>query len=575
MEPTLLATPITLELIDGKPSSAGSITQKIILPTSFNGFATKCETTFLVTSLGQSPLVLGYPWLSTHNPLINWTDRTLAFQQTGTSALSPVSTPCTSSQSSPETAPLAFTPSLLSQSSAEPGPMVPQPSGIEFQSESLPPSLQASPDKVVAAASVQSTSSGLPSTTSSLPEQLPSSDNGDKHVTDLIPLEYHHLQDVFNKQDSEVLPPHPPFDHSIPLEEGRMPPFGPIYSLSEKELATLKDYIDSNLQSGFIAPSSSPSGAPILFVKKKDGSLRLCVDYRGLNKITIKNRYPLPLIGELLDRLGQAKFFTKIDLRNAYNQIRIAEGDEWKTAFRTRYGLFEYRVMPFGLTNAPASFQHLVNFTFRDMLDKFIIVYLDDILIYSSTLEEHHQHVEQVLQRLQEHKLYAKAEKCEFHSRSVEFLGFKVSPDGISMDPGKVQAISEWPSPKNVTEVQSFLGFTNFYRQFIRSYSAIAAPLTNLTKKDKPFCWAELQETAFTNLKHQFATASLLKHFNPALPLVLETDASDFAICSVLSQYHQDRLHPIAFYSRKMSSSELNYEIHDKEMLAIVASFKH
>lgn len=199
-------------------------------------------------------------------------------------------------------------------------------------------------------------------------------------------------------------------------------PFGPIYNLSETELEALREYLDENLKKGFIRPSESPAGAPILFVKKKDGSLRMCVDYRGINKITIKNRYPLPLIAELLDRLKSAKVFTKIDLRGAYNLLRIKAGEEWKTAFRTRYGHFEYLVMPFGLTNAPASFQHLMNHNFRDL----------------------QSHVIQVLDRLRQTQLYAKASKCEFHQTSVEFLGFVVSDQGLSMDTKKVKSITEW-----------------------------------------------------------------------------------------------------------------------------------
>lgn len=389
-----------------------------------------------------------------------------------------------------------------------------------------------------------------------------------------IPTQYHQYLDVFSQQSADKLPPHRSFDHHIPLEDSKSPPWGPIYSLSETELVALKDYLDDNLKKGFIVPSESPAGAPILFVKKKDGSLRLCVDYRGLNKITTKNRYPLLLISELLDRLRKAKVFTKIDLRGAYNLLRIAEGEEWKTAFRTRYGLFEYKVMPFGLTNAPASFQHLMNYNFRDMLDKYVICYLDDILIYSDNLEEHQNHVTQVLQRLRDTGLYAKAEKCEFHTSSVEFLGFVISNNGIAMDIKKVQAVLDWPPPTNLSELRSFLGFCNFYRRFIKNYSKIAHPLTQLTKKDLPYVWAEPQARAFDSLKQSFTSADLLRHYDPGKQLVLETDASDYAIAGILSHEEDGKLFPIAFMSRKMVAAELNYEIHDKEMLAIISSFK-
>lgn len=260
---------------------------------------------------------------------------------------------------------------------------------------------------------------------------------------------------------------------SIDLEEGKSPPFGPLYSLSELELKALSEWLEENLSKGFIRSSRSSAGAPILFVKKKDGSLRLCVDYRALNNITIKNRYPLPLIPEALDRLRKAKVYSKLDLRGAYNLVRVKEGDEWKTAFRTRYGHFECLVMPFGLTNAPAVFQHFMNDVFRDLLDHTVLIYLDDILIFSDSEEEHVKHVKQVLARLVDNKLYAKAEKCEFHVTTTEFLGFIVPANGISMASNKVDAIMSWPLPTKVREIQQFLGFANFYRKFIKGYSRI------------------------------------------------------------------------------------------------------
>ena len=356
--------------------------------------------------------------------------------------------------------------------------------------------------------------------------------------------------------------------------DGTNPGFGPIYSLSTVEQQALREYLDDNLQKGFITPSESPAGSPILFVKKKDGSLRLCVDYRKLNNITVKNRYPLPLIGDLIDKLQDATVYTKIDLRGAYNLIRISPGEEWKTAFRCRYGLFEYRVMPFGLTNAPASFQHLMNHVFHDLLDKNVIVYLDDILIYSRSMEEHTQHVKDVLARLQQNKLYAKHEKCEFHASKVEFLGFVISPSGVSMDSNKVAAVTNWPRPKTVKEVQSFLGFANFYRRFINQFAKLSNPLHELSKKGVDFLWGESHEHAFTALKESMTTAPVLRHYDPTLPITLETDASDYALGAILSQEQDGITRPVAFSSRKMLPAELNYPVHDKEFLAIFNAFK-
>jgi hypothetical protein len=298
-----------------------------------------------------------------------------------------------------------------------------------------------------------------------------------------IPEEYLEYQDVFSKAKGDELAPHRDIDHSIPLIDGKQPPFGPLYNLSEKELKVLKDYTDEFLNKKFIRASKSPAGAPVLFTKKKDGSLRLCVDYRGLNQITIKNRCPLPLITETLDKLKGAKIYTKIDIYGAYNRIRIKEGDEWKTAFRTRYGHFEYLVMPFGLTNAPATFQAYINDTLREFLDEFCVVYLDDILIYSKNRKEHIQHVKKVLAKLREAGLYANTSKCEFFTSKTEFLGYIVSPEGITMDPSKIQTIQEWEVPRNIKDVQSFVGFSNFYRRFIKGFSRICRPLFRLTQK--------------------------------------------------------------------------------------------
>ncbi len=252
------------------------------------------------------------------------------------------------------------------------------------------------------------------------------------------------------------------------------PPRGRIFPLSQPESRAMNHYIQEELAKGFIRPSTSPASAGFFFVKKKGGDLRPCIDYRGLNEITVKFRYPLPLVPSALEQLRSAQFFTKLDLRCAYNLIRIREGDEWKTAFSTTSGHYEYRVMPFGLVNSPAVFQSFINDVFRDMLDHYVIVYIDDILVYSETLQEHVQHVRSVLQRLIKYQLYAKLEKCEFHTTSVAFLGYVISQEGVAMDESKVHAVLNWPLPSTIKELQRFLGFANFYRRFIRGFSSIA-----------------------------------------------------------------------------------------------------
>ncbi|KAJ1572836.1 hypothetical protein NDA15_005505 [Ustilago hordei] len=356
------------------------------------------------------------------------------------------------------------------------------------------------------------------------------------------------------------------------VDRRRKPPQGPLYLKGPKEMSELRRYLDENLEKGFIRPSKSPARSPVLFVPKKDGGLRLCVDYRGLNEITVKNRAPLPLIEEQLFLLRKARIYTKLDLRAAYNLIQIAKGDEWKTAFGTQLGLYEYLVMPFGLANAPAHFQSFINDIFRDIIGVYVVVYLDDFLIFSDTEEVHVKHVTEVLTRLRSNRLFAKLSKCEFHTKTVEFLGYIIKPTGIEMDPEKVRTVKEWPMPESIHDIQRFLGFANFYRRFIAHFARIAKPLTALVKPIERFKKFELPEEAqqaFHKLIQAFTSAGVLQHFDYHLPTRLETDASDFAIAGVLKQEHEGRWHPVAFYSRKMSSAEKNYEIHDKELLAV------
>ena len=337
-------------------------------------------------------------------------------------------------------------------------------------------------------------------------------------------------------------------------------------------MTALRQFLDENLRNGFIWPSNSSHGAPILFVKKKDGSLRLCVDFRGLNKISKKDRYPLPLISDLLDSPGKARIYTKIDLRHAYHLVRIREGDEWKTTFRTKYGSF---VMPFGLSNAPGAFQCFMNDVFADMLDVCVVVYLDDILIYSSDKATHRKQVKEVLRRLRKHGLYAKPEKCEFDRESVEYLGYILSPAGLTMASDKIQTIQDWPEPRRVKDIQSFLGFANFYRRFIYNFSDITVPLTRLTRKNVPFLFGDAEREAFNYLKSAFSSAPILTHWIPDRPIIVETDASDYALVAILSiELENGEIHQVAFHSRSFNPTELNYNVHDKELFAIFEAFR-
>ncbi|KAH0282023.1 hypothetical protein KCU62_g9957, partial [Aureobasidium sp. EXF-3399] len=303
--------------------------------------------------------------------------------------------------------------------------------------------------------------------------------------------------DVFSRQSADQLPPHRPQDHGIDLQPGKQPPYSRARGMSHEELLATKKYLDENLDKGFIRRSSSPAAAPMLLVRKPGGGLRFCVDYRGLNDMTIKNRYPIPLIRETLDKLSRAKYFSKLDIIAAFNNMRIKEGDEWKTAFNTRYGQYD-----------------------------------------------------------------------EFEATSVKYLGLIISTDGLSMDKQKVAAVQEWPTLRVLKDVQGFLGFANFYRRFIEKFSKVAKPLTDLTKT-----------AAFDDLKLRFTQAPILAHFDWAKDTVVETDASDWVVSAVMSQWHvlpdgTNVLKPVAFMSKKMIPAKCRYEIHDKELLAVIKAFE-
>lgn len=385
------------------------------------------------------------------------------------------------------------------------------------------------------------------------------------------------FKDVF-PDELVGLPPQRDIDHTIEVElpPGQSPPSRPYYRMSFVELAELKKQIQELLDKGYIRPSKSPYGAPVLFVKKKGGALRMCIDYRALNKITIKNRAPLPRVDDILDRLQKAKVFTSLDLRSGYYQVRIAEGDIPKTAFRTMYGHYEFVVMPFGLTNAPATFQTMMNqiLMLTGLLGKSVEAYLDDVLIYTETVEEHIKVLRMILELFRKHKLFVNLEKCEFFKRIIDFLGHTLTADGIMMDAKKVKAIVEWPAPTKVAELQSFLGLTSYYRRFVDSYALRTDPLTRLLKKDVPFVWGPEQEASFVDLKRTITTAPVLVAPDPEKPFVVVTDASGMALGAVLMQDQGKGLQPLCFASRKLCDAETRYPTHERELLGIVYALK-
>lgn len=578
---------LSISLANGSTHTSENAT-RIVLQSSPDHFEVQ---SFQLITLGSYPLILGMDWLKKHNPHIDWLKKSIYLPCSNKCTYS--SLPSVAQPTLPVTLPSSPAPTATPRPTPSATSNTPSPIYTEHNPQSTKTSKQ-NPQSTETPKHTISSLYDISIVSSATINQLLRQNQGVGYMLDVcrveslhsvtaeikpeitLPEKYAEYNDVFSKQEADKLPQHRCYDHSIPLVDGATVPFGPIYSLSQTELDVLHDYIKENLDKGFIRRSESPAGAPILFVKKKDGSLRLCVDYRGLNKVTVPNRCPLPLITETFDRLGKAKRFTQLDMRGAYNLLRITEGDEWKTAFRCRYGHFEYQVMPFGLMNAPASFQAFVNDVLREYLDDFVVVYLDDILIYSEDPEEHDRHVRKVLDKLREAKLSLKLEKCRFDQTEVNFLGFLVSTKGLSMDPEKIAAVKNWATPKSASDIQVFLGLANYFRRFVKDFSKLATPLTALLKKGVKFRWTASAEAAFQELKSRLCSGPILQHYDPTKSCVVETDASDYALGAVCSQFDdENRLRPIAYYSRKLLPAEKNYQIYDKELLAIVAAFKH
>jgi hypothetical protein len=363
--------------------------------------------------------------------------------------------------------------------------------------------------------------------------------------------------DVF-PEDLPRLSPERDVEFVIELKPGTAPISRRSYRMSPNELAELKTQLQDLLEKGFIRPSSSPWGCPAIFVKK-DQTLRMCVDYRPLNEVNIKNTYPLPRIDILFDQLTAARVFSKIDLRSGYHHIHIRPEDIPETAFTTRYGLFEYLVMSFRLTNAPAHFTYLMNSVFMPELDKFLVVFIDDILIYSKNEEEHAKHLRIVLTRLREHQLYAKFSKCVFWLEKIQFLGHVLSSRGIAVDPSKVKDILEWKPPTTIHQVRSILGLAGYYRRFIPNFSKIVKPITGLLKNDTKFDWSSKCNEAFKQLKVLLTTAPVLDQPDIEKPFDVYCDASCSGIGCVLMQ--EGRV--IAYASRQLRRHEEHYPTHD------------
>ena len=534
------ALPIPVYNADGSTNSAGSITEFVDIAMSFGEH--KEQIALAVAKLGSAPLFIGHEWLRFHNPTIDW--------ETSTVVLDRCPELCTKLQEH-----------MHQEEEAEEVINLPElQEGERLLALDWEGYLRDGVEHMRAT-----------STHSSTIAQEQAKLKKEQTFQERVPSIYHDFRDLFDKEDFDKLPPHTKWSHVIELIQGARPVDCKVYPLTLAEQEELRKFIEENLKSGRIRPSKSPMASPFFFIKKKDGSLRPVQDYRKLNEMTVKNRYPLPLASDIISKLQSAKYFTKLDVRWGYNNVRIKDRDEWKAAFATNRGLFEPNVMYFGLTNSLATFQALMNSIFADLIATGkVAVYLDNILIANSDLKEHQELVREVLKRLKDNDLYLRPEKCEFEKSTIEYLGLIVGGGEVRMDPVKVAAVRDWPTPRNLKEVRAFLGFANFYRRFIKNFAKIARPLNDLTKKNVNFDWGTHQQAAFKQLRAAFISEPILTLWKQDRPTRIEVDASGFATGGALLQMLDNGLwHPVAFRSASMIEAERNYQIHDREMLAI------
>ena len=533
-------------------------TTSISTPFNVNGFSD--YGTFVVTNLPNTDVILGKPWLSKHNPNIDWRHHVITMHDgTTIRAQSTTSRP----------------PTLHLLNATRMTRLLRKHAQLEN----------------VYVCCVRTTSD---------PESDFNQSSSSPGLIDLCQQAYYEIDELTSDQDAawtqalhqilcdhvEIvkpptsLPPERKWDHSIELLPDAKPPKQKCYRMSPAETADLEKQIKQMLNNGWIRPSTSPFGAPVLMVKKKNGEYRACIDYRQLNALTKKNVYPIPRIDEMIDNLQGASCFSSLDLYKGYHQCRLksTDGTIERTAFKTRWGLFEYLVLPFGLCNAPATFMAMMNDVLRPYLDKFVLCYLDDILIYSKNPDEHLKHIRLVLDALSRHQLHLQLKKCSFGKTQVLFLGHIISAQGVSVDPKKIEAVQQWPVPTNLKEIRAFLGFTNYYRRFVRNYSKIAAPILALTKTTSEDAgqWNAAAQKAFEDLKAALTSAPtlVLPRIGTNERFTLYTDASGFAIGAVLLQDHGNGLQPVSYHARRLQQREANYPIHEKELLAVVDAIK-
>ena len=505
-----------ISLAGGQQQDASN---KATVQVSMQGYASRLE--LRATSLEGWDVLLGKPWLTDNNPSIDWKKNTVELYREGRKIVINASRKARKKASKRRKA------GVLQRNQKQAECCVEQCTPTQVKR------LVKNKDNKVFVGFISSSEEAQTSIASVEPhalgdalEQLHSG----AAENNLEAARYEHVvsdfSDVF--QDPTGRPPERHIEHRIQLETESNPPFRPVLRLSPAELEESRKQIADFIKRTHVRPSKSPYSAPVIFVRKPNGTLRMCIDYRALNKLTIKDRYPMPRIEELLDQLLGATVFTKLDLASGYHQVRVAEEDVEKTAFRTRDGHYEFTVMPFGLCNAPATFQRLMNDVLRPFIDKFAVVYMDDILIYSQDAQQHEEHMRQVLQVLREQKLFCRKEKCSFGMGEVEYLGHTAGPKGVRMDDRKVEAIQHWPTPTGKKDLRSFLGLACYYRRFIEKCAHRVAPMSELLKQENQWAWEAPQENAFADIKQAMTTAPVLALPDPALPYEVYTDASGF-----------------------------------------------
>jgi transposase InsO family protein len=541
--------------VDGTPNKRGTIKTYVDLNIEIHGQTRKER--LLVTGLGKQKIILGFSWLKETNPIIDWKKGTLDWRKPN------------AERKLPKKENLIRTPTTISEEEDKEEHLNSTQNPLDNSELSL----------LIASITGDVDDEAWINSKSTMATKIQAEINSKKKILPLeeqIPVEFHEFLDVFSEEKAARFPEPRSWDHKIEMKEGFVPKSFKTYNLTPQEQIELDKFLKENLDKGYIRPSQSPMASPFFFVDKKDGKLRPCQDYRYLNEHTIKNAYPLPLITELLDKLKGARRFTKLDVRWGYNNVRICDGDQWKAAFKTNRGLFEPTVMFFGLCNSPATFQAMMDDIFSDMINEgIIIVYMDDIFLFAPDEITLTENTKRVLQRLQDNDLFLKATKCEFNRTKVEYLGMVIEEGKISMDPGKLAGIRDWPAPTTVKATRKFLGFGNFYRRFIRHFSHLAKPLNDLLKKDRQFNWTDNCQQSFEDLKKRFTEEPVLMMPDQTKPFQIETDASKYATGAVLTQLDSngDR-HPISFISKTLSPAERNYEIYDRELLAIIRALE-